>query len=117
MGRTGSSYVITSYYDQAPLDEYGTFLQIFMHNSSLISLHSQRKLVVCYKFVGLMRQPKYGHLKELHATVKLCSDTILFGAQTNIILGQEQEVRSYNRLIQDAVINFSTFNFLVYSFS
>ena len=25
MGRTSSSYVITSFYDQAPLDEYGEY--------------------------------------------------------------------------------------------
>ncbi|PIA47485.1 hypothetical protein AQUCO_01400260v1 [Aquilegia coerulea] len=62
-GRTGSSYVITSYYDQAPLDEY-----------------------------GLIRQPKYGHLKELHAAVKLVSETLLQGTITNITLGQQQEV-------------------------
>ncbi|KHN17401.1 Beta-galactosidase 6 [Glycine soja] len=36
LGRTSSSYVITSFYDQAPLDEY-----------------------------GLLRQPKWGHLKKV----------------------------------------------------
>ncbi|KAG6717056.1 hypothetical protein I3842_04G078300 [Carya illinoinensis] len=61
-GRTGSSYVITSYYDQAPLDEY-----------------------------GLLRQPKWGHLKELHAAIKLCSTTLLQGVRTNFSLGQNQE--------------------------
>ncbi|KAL0326147.1 UNVERIFIED_CONTAM: Beta-galactosidase 16 [Sesamum radiatum] len=62
-GRTASSFVITSYYDQAPLDEY-----------------------------GLIRQPKWGHLKELHAAVKLCSDTLLYGQQSNFSLGALQEV-------------------------
>ncbi|KAK7358785.1 hypothetical protein VNO77_00724 [Canavalia gladiata] len=61
-GRTSSAYVITSYYDQAPLDEY-----------------------------GLIRQPKWGHLKELHATIKSCSATILQGMQRNFSLGQLQE--------------------------
>ncbi|XP_011031110.1 PREDICTED: beta-galactosidase 6 isoform X1 [Populus euphratica] len=61
-GRTASAYVITSYYDQAPLDEY-----------------------------GLIRQPKWGHLKELHAAIKSCSTTILEGAQSNFSLGQLQQ--------------------------
>ncbi|KAK7847447.1 beta-galactosidase 6, partial [Quercus suber] len=61
-GRTSSSYVITAYYDQAPLDEY-----------------------------GLIRQPKWGHLKELHAAIKLCSATLLQGTQTKFPLGTQQE--------------------------
>ncbi|KAK6132284.1 hypothetical protein DH2020_033984 [Rehmannia glutinosa] len=62
-GRTASAFVITSYYDQAPLDEY-----------------------------GLIRQPKWGHLQELHAAVKLCSQTLLYGLQTNFSLGARQDV-------------------------
>ncbi|KAF8411754.1 hypothetical protein HHK36_004312 [Tetracentron sinense] len=61
-GRTGSAYVTTSYYDQAPIDEY-----------------------------GLLRQPKWGHLKELHAAIKLCSVPLLGGASTNYSLGPLQE--------------------------
>nr|KYP61873.1 Beta-galactosidase 3 [Cajanus cajan] len=61
-GRTASAYVITGYYDQAPLDEYGLF-----------------------------RQPKWGHLKQLHAVIKSCSTTLLQGAQRNFSLGQLQE--------------------------
>ncbi|XP_035545602.1 beta-galactosidase 6-like [Juglans regia] len=62
LGRTGAAYVTTSYYDQAPLDEY-----------------------------GLIRQPKWGHLKELHAAMKQCSATLLQGVRTNFSLGQYQE--------------------------
>ncbi|XP_057419693.1 beta-galactosidase 6-like isoform X2 [Lotus japonicus] len=61
-GRTSSAYVITSYYDQAPLDEY-----------------------------GLLRQPKWGHLKELHSAIKSCSATLLQGMQRNFSLGPFQE--------------------------
>ncbi|KAK6939902.1 D-galactoside/L-rhamnose binding SUEL lectin domain [Dillenia turbinata] len=60
-GRTASSFVLTAYYDQAPLDEY-----------------------------GIIRQPKWGHLKELHAAVKLCSEPLLSGKPQNISLGQSQ---------------------------
>ncbi|KZV23197.1 beta-galactosidase 16-like [Dorcoceras hygrometricum] len=68
-GRTAASFIITSYYDQAPLDEY-----------------------------GLIRQPKWGHLKELHAAVKLCSHTLLYGSQYNFSLGGElQEAYVYHQ--------------------
>ncbi|KAF6176086.1 hypothetical protein GIB67_000180, partial [Kingdonia uniflora] len=67
-GRTGALYVKTSYYDQAPLDEY-----------------------------GLTRQPKWGHLKELHSAINLISETMLFGASTNISLGEKQEAFVFQR--------------------
>ncbi|KAH6800010.1 beta-galactosidase 16, partial [Perilla frutescens var. hirtella] len=65
-GRNASAFMLTSYYDQAPLDEY-----------------------------GLIRQPKWGHLKELHAAVKLCSHTLLYGTQTNLSLGALQQAYVY----------------------
>ncbi|KAF8089506.1 hypothetical protein N665_0503s0006 [Sinapis alba] len=61
-GRTTSSYFITGYYDQAPLDEY-----------------------------GLLRQPKYGHLKELHAAIKSSANPLLHGKQTVLSLGTMQQ--------------------------
>uniref|UniRef100_A0A803KNC8 Beta-galactosidase n=1 Tax=Chenopodium quinoa TaxID=63459 RepID=A0A803KNC8_CHEQI len=60
-GRTGTSYVTTSYYDEAPLDEY-----------------------------GLIRQPKWGHLRELHMVIKACSKTLLEGKKSYLSLGQLQ---------------------------
>ncbi|KAI4330101.1 hypothetical protein MLD38_028408 [Melastoma candidum] len=61
-GRTSSAYMITGYYDQAPLDEY-----------------------------GLLRQPKWGHLKDLHAAIKRCSGPLLYGNKSVISIGQLQE--------------------------
>ncbi|KAM2449598.1 hypothetical protein PS1_019684 [Malus domestica] len=61
-GRSASAFVITSYYDEAPLDEYGS-----------------------------VRQPKWGHLKELHAAVKLASNPLLSGDHTNVSLGELQD--------------------------
>ncbi|XP_022990799.1 beta-galactosidase 16-like [Cucurbita maxima] len=60
-GRSTAEYVITGYYDQAPLDEY-----------------------------GLTREPKWSHLKELHAAVKLCTKPLLSGTKSIISLGQLQ---------------------------
>ncbi|KAI4307247.1 hypothetical protein L6164_030453 [Bauhinia variegata] len=59
--RTASAFTLTSYYDPAPLDEY-----------------------------GLIRQPTWGHLKELHAAIKLCSEPLLYGTQNVISLGNLQ---------------------------
>ncbi|KAL5993161.1 hypothetical protein ACLOJK_014083 [Asimina triloba] len=61
-GRAASAYVTTAYYDQAPLDEY-----------------------------GIVRQPKWGHLKDLHAAVKRCSTPLLFGKPSNFTLGDLQQ--------------------------
>ncbi|KAL1543809.1 beta-galactosidase 16-like [Salvia divinorum] len=43
------------------------------------------------------QQPKYGHLKKLHAAVNLCSDTLLYGTQTIISLGALQQAYVYKR--------------------
>lgn len=40
-GRSASAFVITSYYDEAPLDEYGKILNVGFHES--ISLVFYRK--------------------------------------------------------------------------
>ncbi|KAM0947342.1 putative beta-galactosidase [Dioscorea sansibarensis] len=61
-GRFASAYVTTSYYDEAPLDEY-----------------------------GLIQQPKWGHLKDLHVAVKQSSEALLSGKPTSFSLGQAQQ--------------------------
>ncbi|KAI3726563.1 hypothetical protein L1987_66361 [Smallanthus sonchifolius] len=66
-GRTSASFIITGYYDQAPLDEY-----------------------------GIIRQPKYGHLKHMHAALKLCSNVLLCGELTTEHLGTNQDAYVYN---------------------
>ncbi|MED6118657.1 Beta-galactosidase 16 [Stylosanthes scabra] len=66
--RLAAAYILTAYYDEAPLDEY-----------------------------GLVRQPKWGHLKELHDAVKSCSDTLLYGTQSIITLGAEQQAYVFRR--------------------
>ncbi|CAM0955403.1 unnamed protein product [Alopecurus aequalis] len=65
-GRSASSYVTTSYYDGAPLDEY-----------------------------GLIWRPTWGHLRELHAAVNLSSEPLLFGRYSNFSLGQDQEAHVF----------------------
>lgn len=40
---------------------------------------------------GFKRQPKWGHLRELHRAIESCSTTLLEGVPTNFSLGQFQE--------------------------
>lgn len=48
----------------------------------------------------MINQPKWGHLKELHAAIKLCSNTLLLGkAMTPLQLGPKQEVHIRNSII------------------
>ncbi|KAM3352984.1 hypothetical protein ACQJBY_024264 [Aegilops geniculata] len=61
-GRFASSYVTTSYYDGAPLDEY-----------------------------GLIWQSTWSHLRELHAAVKQSEEPLLSGAYSNYSFGEQQE--------------------------
>ncbi|ERM93830.1 beta-galactosidase 11 isoform X1 [Amborella trichopoda] len=65
-GRTTSSFVTTRYYDEAPLDEY-----------------------------GLVREPKWGHLRDLHRALKLSRKALLWGTHSNYSLGHQLEARVY----------------------
>ncbi|KAG9143293.1 hypothetical protein Leryth_010216 [Lithospermum erythrorhizon] len=67
-GRTsGGPFIATSYDYDAPLDEY-----------------------------GLYRQPKWGHLKDLHRAIKLCEPALVNSDPTVTPLGKYQEAHVYN---------------------
>lgn len=68
-GRFASSYVTTSYYDGSPLDEY-----------------------------GLIWQPTWTLLRELHAAVKQSEEPLLWGAYSNYSFGQQQEGHVFERV-------------------
>ncbi|XP_027168582.1 beta-galactosidase [Coffea eugenioides] len=66
-GRTaGGPFIATSYDYDAPLDEY-----------------------------GLLRQPKWGHLKDLHRALKLCEPALVSGNPTVTPLGNYQEAHVF----------------------
>ncbi|KAJ9674818.1 hypothetical protein PVL29_024006 [Vitis rotundifolia] len=67
-GRSAGGPFITSSYDyDAPIDEY-----------------------------GLIRQPKYGHLKELHKAIKLCEHAVVSADPTVISLGSYQQAHVFS---------------------
>lgn len=46
----------------------------------------------CLKFIGLIRQPKYGHLKELHKAIKQCEPALVSADPTVTSIGNLQQV-------------------------
>ncbi|XP_051115873.1 beta-galactosidase-like [Andrographis paniculata] len=66
-GRTaGGPFITTSYDYDAPLDEY-----------------------------GLLREPKWGHLKDLHRAIKLCEPALVSADPIVTSLGRSQEAHVY----------------------
>ncbi|KAK4747776.1 hypothetical protein SAY87_014362 [Trapa incisa] len=67
-GRTaGGPFIITSYDYDAPIDEY-----------------------------GLVRQPKYGHLTDLHRAVKLCERALLNANPVAVPLGSYEQAHVFS---------------------
>uniref|UniRef100_A0A2P2M5S3 beta-galactosidase n=1 Tax=Rhizophora mucronata TaxID=61149 RepID=A0A2P2M5S3_RHIMU len=62
----GGPFISTSYDYDAPLDEY-----------------------------GLLRQPKWGHLKDLHKAIKLCEEALIATEPNTTSLGPNFEVHSF----------------------
>ncbi|XP_042375473.1 beta-galactosidase 5-like [Zingiber officinale] len=63
----GGPFITTSYDYDAPIDEY-----------------------------GLVREPKYGHLKELHRAIKLCEQALISADPTVTSLGNLQEAHVFS---------------------
>ncbi|KAF5205967.1 Beta-galactosidase [Thalictrum thalictroides] len=67
-GRTaGGPFVTTTYDNDAPIDEY-----------------------------GLIRQPKYGHLKDLHTAIKLCEGSLISADPVATSLGNLQQANVFS---------------------
>ncbi|XP_026447333.1 beta-galactosidase-like isoform X3 [Papaver somniferum] len=67
-GRTaGGPFIATSYDYDAPIDEY-----------------------------GLPREPKYGHLRDLHKAIKLCEPALVYSEPIKTVLGSKQEAYVFN---------------------
>ncbi|RRT77187.1 hypothetical protein B296_00028426 [Ensete ventricosum] len=63
---TGGPFIATSYDYDAPIDEY-----------------------------GILRQPKWGHLRDLHKAIKLCEGALVATDPTYTSLGQNLEAHVY----------------------
>ncbi|KAL0386872.1 UNVERIFIED_CONTAM: Beta-galactosidase 13 [Sesamum radiatum] len=79
-GRTSSSsFVTTRYYDEAPLDEY-----------------------------GLRREPKFGHLRDLHRALKLSKKPLLRGTPKVERISQDLEITTYEKPSENLCVAFLT---------
>ncbi|XP_008805774.2 beta-galactosidase-like isoform X3 [Phoenix dactylifera] len=66
-GRTaGGPFIATSYEYDAPIDEY-----------------------------GLLREPKWGHLRDMHKAIKMCESALVSGDPTATSLGSYQEAHVF----------------------
>ena len=72
-----------------------------------------------FAFAGLLRQPKWGHLKDLHRAIKLCEPALVSGDATVIPLGNYQEVKLYllfcmKHCLFRSIIGLSLISLLIY---
>ncbi|KZV16514.1 Beta-galactosidase 3 isoform 1 [Dorcoceras hygrometricum] len=77
----GGPFITTSYDYDAPIDEY-----------------------------GLIRQPKYGHLKELHKAVKLCEKALVSADSIETSLGTLQQAHVFSSESGDCAAFLSNYN-------
>uniref|UniRef100_M1A6L4 beta-galactosidase n=1 Tax=Solanum tuberosum TaxID=4113 RepID=M1A6L4_SOLTU len=80
-GRSSSSFVTTRYYDEAPLDEF-----------------------------GLMRDPKWSHLRDLHRALRLSRRALLWGTPTVQKINQDLEITVYENTAEHMCAAFLTNN-------
>ncbi|MBA0829097.1 hypothetical protein Goarm_013720, partial [Gossypium armourianum] len=81
-GRTaGGPFITTSYDYDAPIDEY-----------------------------GLIRQPKYDHLKELHKAIKLCEKALLNSDPNIVILGSYEKAHVFSSELGGCAAFLSNYN-------
>ncbi|KAJ3692809.1 hypothetical protein LUZ60_011904 [Juncus effusus] len=78
-GRTGAAFVMTRYYDEAPLDEF-----------------------------GMQKEPKWGHLRDLHHAIRLCRKGLLWGVSSYQVLGKGLEARVYEKTDEKLCVAFLT---------
>ncbi|KAG8048213.1 hypothetical protein GUJ93_ZPchr0008g12393 [Zizania palustris] len=76
-GRTGAAFVMPRYYDEAPLDEF-----------------------------GLLKEPKWGHLRDLHHALRLCKKALLWGTPSVQPLGKLYEARVFEKADQNVCVAF-----------
>lgn len=62
-------------------------------------LFSSELTISAINFEGLIRQPKYGHLKELHRAIKMCERPLVSTDPIVTSLGESQQVLTQLQVI------------------
>lgn len=66
--------------------------KVKLREIEILIFNCKRCLNIPLNLIGFTRQPKWGHLRELHSTIKQCSETLLSGVPSKWSLGENQEV-------------------------
>ncbi|KAH9717183.1 Beta-galactosidase 10 [Citrus sinensis] len=66
-----------------------------VHNYYMEDLLLQQVMTMKHQLMSTVRNPKWGHLKELHGAIKLCEHALLNGERSNLSLGSSQEADVY----------------------
>ncbi|CAI8611036.1 unnamed protein product [Vicia faba] len=74
----GGPFITTSYDYDAPIDEYALPYLAYMND------------------LGLIRQPKYSHLKDLHKVIKRCEHALVSSVPTVTSLGTYQQAHVFS---------------------
>lgn len=89
-GRTaGGPLVATSYDYDAPIDEYGKLSSSWLENAT--SPFVNRNCIPS-SYAAFLRQPKWGHLRDLHKAIKHCEEYLISSDPTQLQLGLNLEV-------------------------
>ena len=99
-GRTaGGPFITTSYDYDAPIDEYGTMILT-------LSLCNPQWCVSFFTFnlnwflflhnAGLVQEPKYSHLKQLHQAIKQCESALVSSEPKVTKLGNYEEAHVFS---------------------
>ena len=76
---------------------------VFTSNISICARLWTMAFIWCWQYPGLLRQPKWGHLKDLHRAIKLCEPALVSEDPIRTSLGNNQEVNSYpNQLVNSS---------------
>lgn len=86
------------YYDEAPLDEFGK-AETDESSQTLNMLNYVDLWMNGLVGPGMFKEPKWGHLKDLHHALRLCKNALLFGTPSTQPLGKLYEVLLFSSLV------------------
>lgn len=69
-------------------------------------------------FSGLLKEPKWGHLRDLHAALKLCKKALFKGNPSVETFGEGLEVSHQNIKYNEKKVTFKlSYSYTIYSYA
>lgn len=69
--------------------------EVTYHNWNILALPYLTYIYIYMNELGLIRQPKYSHLKDLHKAIKRCEHALVSSDPTVTSLGTYQQVNCH----------------------